>query len=189
MRYDKVTNGLPRESRRGDAPRGPAIWDAKDAVTFGQFPKGFLRFFSKCIGVERQELAHFCSGAVPAGEGRVRLDVRGAVSPTVIGDATKAPFADETFRGILIDPPYWARYSRDLYNLRRYPRPSQLLREASRLVVPGGIVGILHFHVPRPRGRLELERVIGITTGCGYRIRALTIFRKRQEDLFDETRR
>ena len=190
VNYDRNKHGLPRESRQRGlagvpdaAPGPPAVWEVSPAITFGQFPRGFIAWFSRLVGVGRQHIGHICSGALPPGEGRVRIDLRAAVFPSVIAAATHLPLRSGSFRCLLIDPPYTARYSRDLYDVRRYPRPSHLLREASRVLAPGGVVGILHFHIPRPRGELILESVYGISTGCGYKIRALTLFRRRSADL------
>ncbi len=59
-----------------------------------------------------------------------------------------------------------------------YPKPGQLLREAARVLRPGGQVGILHFIVPLVRRPLKLLGVWRITTGAGYAIRAWSLFRK-----------
>jgi ubiquinone/menaquinone biosynthesis C-methylase UbiE len=85
---------------------------------------------------------------------------------------------------VLIDPPYSVEYAESLYGTD-YPRPSHLLKEAARVVVPGGRVGILHFLVPfAPKGSgLEFVAVRGVTTGLGYRIRAWTLFARQQANL------
>lgn len=88
---------------------------------------------------------------------------------------------------MLLDPPYSVEYARELYGTD-YPRPSHLLAEAARVVRPGGCVGFLHFLVPKPGSPLlTIERVWGVTQGCGYRIRAFTVLRRRSADLFGES--
>ena len=54
----------------------------------------------------------------------------------------------------------------------------QILKEAARLLKPGGRVGLLHFLVPLVRKPLRLVGVWGITTGAGYAIRAWTVLEK-----------
>ena len=100
-----------------------------------------------------------------------------------MADATALPFDDGTFDAVAIDPPYSVEYAEMLYGTE-YPRPSHLLAEAARVVVPGGRVSMLHFLVPASPPALDFETVYGVTTGVGYRIRALTVWRKRNADLF-----
>lgn len=64
-----------------------------------------------------------------------------------------------------------------------YPRPSHILTELARVVRPCGRFGILHFTIPSPPPGCRLVRVYGVTQGCGYRIRALTVFERAQDDL------
>ncbi len=75
---------------------------------------------------------------------------------------------------------------------RAYPTPATILRESARVLVPGGKVALLHHLVPTmpaANGVPLLERlgVWGVTTGPGYRIRALTIARRTEvvPSLFD----
>jgi hypothetical protein len=130
---------------------------------------------------------HVCSGGLAAGTPGVRVDIRPATSPDVVADGRALPFADETFAAVLIDPPYTVEYARDLYGTD-YPRPSHLLREAARVVRPLGRIGFVHFLVPNPPAGCDLIDVHGITQGCGFRIRALTVYQRRQRGLFDEVR-
>jgi hypothetical protein len=82
----------------------------------------------------------------------------------------------------MADPPYAESYAENLYGTgKTYPRPGAILREATRLLIPGGRVGILHFVVPMSRKPLNLVGVWGITTGAGYAIRAWSVFEKEGE--------
>jgi len=116
----------------------------------------------------------------------MRVDLIPARRPDVISDCRALPFREDAFSGVLMDPPYSVEYAAVLYGTD-YPRPSHLLREAARVVRPGGRIGILHFLVPSPVEDLQLERVYGVTTGTGYRIRAFSVFRRRDRMLFDES--
>ena len=125
-----------------------------------------------------------CSGGLPPGEGRLRLDIRHSVGPDVVADGCALPLADESVAAVMLDPPYTLEYADHLYETE-YPRPAHLLAEAARVTQPGGGIAILHFMVPNPPKGTDLEGVYGVTTGCGYRIRAFSLYRRRGvEDLF-----
>jgi hypothetical protein len=54
------------------------------------------------------------------------------------------------------------------------------MREAYRLVRPGGRVGLLHYIVPRPPARqAKLVAMIAVVVGFGNRVRVFTVFEKR----------
>ena len=187
---DKTLNGLPRHVSGRAAGRDlkpPALWAAREALQFpeavgGQYPKGFLDYLARVLGADRHRILHLCSGSLLPGEG-IRVDRRAAAAPDVLADARRLPFADDSFDAVAIDPPYSVEYARDLYGTE-YPLPSHLVAEASRVVRGDGRVSLLHFLVPASPPELEFETVYGVTTGVGYRIRALTVWRKRGADLF-----
>lgn len=165
-------------------PRQPALWSASEAVgpaVWGAYPKGFIRWAARAMGCRLTDIVHLCSGSVR--EGRCTVDVRLEQRPDVVADARRLPFVDACAAAVMVDPPYTMEYSRDLYRTA-YPRPSHLLAEASRIAQPGAPIGFLHFLVPSPPKGAEIERVYGITTGVGYRMRAFTVYRCRERDLF-----
>lgn len=173
--------------RRG--PRRPAVWSAVETLhsptpVYGAFPVRFLPWAVKLLRARPSEVLHVCSGALTADDvlGGVRVDIRPEARPDVVADGRALPFADGSFRAALIDPPYSVEYARDLYGTE-YPRPSHLLREAARVVAPCGRIGMLHFLVPSPPPGCRIVDVRGVTQGCGYRIRALTIYERAQEEL------
>lgn len=166
------------ESARNDAdPDGYAV--------FGRYPKGFLRHVlkSELLGpVCRDAVLHVCSGTLGPEE-KWTVDLRSEARPRIVASGTALPFRDASFRAVMLDPPYSDEYARNLYKTEN-PRPSWLLNEAARVVVPGGRVGILHVAVPFAPPDCRLIMVYGVSTGVGFRIRAFTVFERHQDSLF-----
>ena len=180
-------DGFPNRVRLSRAAR-PGLWAINDVTDFepapvwGCYPKGFVPWATDAIQCRPSEVLHVCSGSLGREFGGCRVDLRAAAEPDVQADGRQLPFRDGTFPGVLIDPPYSVEYARELYDTD-YPRPSQLLKEAARVVRPGGRIGFLHFLVPMVvKSRLRIQVVKGITTGPGYRIRAFTIFVRPQDE-------
>jgi len=119
---------------------------------------------------------HVCSGSMRSG---VTLDIRRSCSPGIVGDCRSLPFRSGSFGFVLVDPPYSKDYASNLYGVgESYPRPGSVLKEVSRVLKSGGKVGFLHFQVPMIRKPLKIKGVYGVTTGCGYAIRAWTLMEK-----------
>jgi len=157
--------------------------DPKPTVHFDPFPDGggypfrFLEWAFAMMGVDSPEdVLHVCSGSVRTG---TTVDIRPSCRPKVVGDARALPFRDGSFRHVLADPPYTPEYAENLYGTRNvYPLPGQIVKEASRVLAPGGHLGLLHFQVPMIPGGMRLLGVWGITQGSGYRIRAWSLLER-----------
>jgi len=169
---------------KGSKGRGHPIMygKPKPAIQFndfpegGGYPKGFLEWAYVTMGCYDMEVLHLCSGSVRTG---TTVDIRPECRPTFVADCRATGLPDETFDYILADPPYAKDYAENLYGTGKdYPKPGEILREAARLLRPGGRVGILHFIVPMTRRPLKMMGVWGITTGAGYAIRAWSLFEK-----------
>ncbi len=159
--------------------------DPDGFAVFGQFPYGFLTDVvrMKLLGdVPRQSILHVCSGTLSEHE-RWTVDIRPTARPLVIAKGQALPFLDATFPAVLLDPPYTEEYARNLYR-SEFPRPSHLLKEAARVVQPGGRIGLLHIAVPITPKNCEFVTSFGVTPGPGFRIRAFTIYQRRQAELF-----
>lgn len=188
--------GAHKLKRDGRDPERSRLWSTNpvyDGHEFrpepchGRYPKGFLAWALNDLRLQGREVLHVCSGALTPDEalGGLRVDLRTSQVPDVVADGRKLPFRDGAFAAVFLDPPYSVEYAKGLYNTE-YPRPSHLLAEASRVTRAGGAVCLLHYLVPVPPAGARLERVVGVTQGLGYRIRAWTIYRREETgDLFE----
>lgn len=161
--------------------------DVDGFAVFGRFPRGWLDEIVRLrlLGdVRRDEILHVCSGTLGPVE-KWTIDVRVEARPRVVADGAALPFHDSCFRAVLCDPPYSEQYARNLYGTKN-PRPSWLLKEAARVVKPGGHIGMLHVAVPFAPPACRLVRVFGVSTGVGFRMRAFTVYeRSAQTELLD----
>ena len=146
----------------------------------GGYPHGFIEWALKEMNCEdTSKVLHLCSGSMVTG---IRVDIRPETHPDVCCDCRHTPFLNESFDFIMADPPYSEEYAHNLYRTEGvYPKPGEILSEASRLLRPGGLIGLLHFMVPMIRRPLHLVRVYGITTGSGYAIRAWSLLQKEKK--------
>lgn len=184
---------LRRMSREGPGTYGhPVMFGFDEAISTkagrdhfdpfpdgGGYPIGFLERAYETLGVvDPAKVLHLCSGSMKVG---VTVDIRPEVDPTIVADCRSVPLPAGTVDWIMADPPYSRDYAANLYGTAdAYPLPGEILREASRLLRPGGRVGLLHFQVPMYRGLpLRLVKVYGVSTGIGFAIRAWTVFERR----------
>lgn len=177
MRH-KGQEGLNHQMTEGGDPDGFAV--------FGQFPHGFLNdvLRMQLLGdVQRHEVLHICSGTLGPRE-RWTVDMRPAALPSVVARGEALPFLEASFKAACIDPPYTEEYARNLYR-SEFPRPSHLLKEAARVVVPGGRIGLLHIAVPITPPDCEFVTSFGVVPGPGFRIRAFTVYQRRQASLLE----
>lgn len=155
--------------------------DLEPSPVFGQFPRALIGKLLPWLRCERRKLLHVCSGSLPRGEG-IRVDIRPAARPDIVADGRALPLRDGSVDAVLIDPPYTEHYASDLYGCE-YPRPAHLLAEAARVVRPAGMIGFVHYIVPRPPPNCAFEKAFGLSTGFGFPMRAVTIMRREQPRL------
>jgi SAM-dependent methyltransferase len=175
--------GRRSESEEGCVTGHPAFMDVRPAFELGRMPEGggypvgFVELAGRLMGVQDLgAVLHLCAGSVSA---RLSIDYRFEVSPACVGDARRLPVRSSCVDAIMVDPPYGQDYAEELWGLgKQYPTPMVLLRECERILRPGGKVAMLHQVVPvLPDGLIRLG-VWGVSTGPGYRMRALTIAEK-----------
>lgn len=147
---------------------------------YGGYPEGFLRRAKIVMG--HGKMLHLCSGTVQEdrayGNRDKTLDIRKDVGADYVRDATNTKFDAESFRLILLDPPY-TEGDAEHYGTG-CPEVKDLMTEAFRICKRNGRIGLLHYIVPRvPRGYdAELLGLFGVMVGFGNRVRVLTVFRK-----------
>lgn len=187
LRMSPQKTGPTSEKSQGNGH--PVLFGFDPAYEFDPFPDGggypirFMELAYSTLGVtDPTRVLHMCSGSTRVG---VRVDIRHAMSPTVVGDVRRLPFADRSFDWIMADPPYSEDWATNLYGTGKdYPTPGAIMAEACRVLRPGGMVGLLHFMVPMIRKPLSMVGVWGVSTGSGYAIRAWTVCQKEQDRLF-----
>lgn len=148
----------------------------------GGYPIGFVEWALKEMGcADPANVLHLCAGSVVTGR---RVDIRPELNPDIVADCRNVPLPDASVEFVMADPPYSEEMAENLYGTGRvYPQPGQIVKEACRLLRPGGRFGLLHVQVPMGHKPMRIVGVYGITTGSGYNIRAWTLMEKGQEEL------
>lgn len=165
-------------------PDAEAGADPDGLAVFGRYPKGWLEHVIRLrfLGtVSRHEILHVCAGTLGPTEAWT-VDLRAEAQPRVVADGRKLPFRDASFKAIMLDPPYSEAYARNLYGTDN-PRPSWLLAEAARVVVPCGRIGILHVAIPFAPPNAFLVGCWGISIGVGFRGRFFSVYEREQAQL------
>lgn len=104
-------------------------------------------------------------------------DIRGETGADIVAPFDAIPRSDSSFTNVLADPPY-ANYYQDEWG-GTLPKPKHILREASRLVQSGGLIGVLHILVIPAYKIYDLERIAIHPVLCGPNnvMRAFNVYR------------
>lgn len=97
------------------------------------------------------------------------------------GDFHDLPFLPESMGAVLADPPYASHWANEWHT--ELPKPKHILKEAVRLVKPGGLIGILHIIIIPAYKEFGVRRVAlhPILAGPNNAIRVFNVFRKDAE--------
>jgi len=111
-------------------------------------------------------------------------DLRAETGADIVAPFDAIPRPDESFVAVLADPPYADHYQNEWGG--DLPKPKHILREAARLVEPGGLIGILHIIIIPAYEELRVTRVglHPILAGPNNAVRVFNVLRKFDEGLF-----
>lgn len=173
----------------GLAPKPPPVLVLYDDMVselgpepvYGQYPRGLIAKMVPWLRCSRHEILHVCSGSLPQGEG-IRVDIRPAAKPDILADGRKLPLESGSIAAVMLDPPYNVDYARSLYGIE-YPRPSHLLREAARVVRPGGRIALVHYITAKPVAGTRFVKAFGLSTGFDMPMRAISVYERDQPEL------
>lgn len=121
---------------------------------------------------------HMFSGSTEFG---VTVDYRSDSNALVVAPFDAIPTPDTLYDGVLADPPYADHWQGQWHG--ELPKPKHILREAVRLVKPGGLIGILHIIIIPAYAEYGLRRVAlhPVLTGPNNAIRVFNVFRKGED--------
>lgn len=154
-------------------------WMAKKQVLYGQYPPTFLpRVLAMFPTILPEAILHCPSGTVK-GPGVTVDKVRDMNRhPQIVASADALPFADGYFDLYLADPPYSDEDAKQ-YGTGHFPFTG-FLKEAYRVLRPGGILGILHLWVPSLSSKQwKIRGLVAVVPGYCKRTRMFTLARKR----------
>lgn len=108
----------------------------------------------------------------------VTTDFREETGADIVAPFDSIPEKDESFENVLADPPYADHWQNQWHG--NLPKPAHILREASRLVKTGGLIGILHIIIIPAYKKYNVERIgiHPILSGPNNAMRCFNVFRK-----------
>lgn len=140
-----------------------------------QYPSRFMYNLKKTYPeFVSDRTLHMFSGSSEFG---ITTDLN-AETAAIKGDFRNLPFAENSMDAILADPPYADHWANEWHT--ELPKPKHILKEAVRLVKPGGLIGILHIIIIPAYKELGVSRVAlhPILAGPNNAIRVFNVFRK-----------
>lgn len=141
----------------------------------GQYPPTFLRR-ALSLFPQSERVLHCPSGTVTHGT-TVDLMQDAVRCPQIVADAAHLPFDDASFDLWLSDPPYTAEDSTK-YGCKPFPLGA-MVKEAHRVLKPGGYLGVLHTYYPSYRRKMwNLRGLIAVVTGFQRATRMFSIFER-----------
>lgn len=144
---------------------------------YQQYPSRFIYNVRKTYpSMLSDNTLHMFSGSSSIG---VTTDFREETGADIIAPYDALPIDAGAFEAVLADPPYADHWQNQWHG--GLPKPKTILREASRVVKSGGLVGILHIIIIPAYKEFGVERIAlhPILAGPNNAIRVFNVFRKR----------
>lgn len=141
-----------------------------------QYPSRFIynlkRSYPELVG---DRTLHMFSGSADFG---ITTDSRADTGAFIVSKFDALPINAESVDHVIADPPYADHYQKEWGG--DLPKPKHILKEAVRLVKPGGLIGILHIIIIPAYKEFGVKRVAlhPILAGPNNAIRVFNIFRK-----------
>lgn len=146
---------------------------------YGTYPQGFL---AKALSEfpNAKDILHCPSGSV-AGPGITVDAVRDQYRcPQIVASADAIPLPDNSFDLFLSDPPYKEKDAKK-YGCPPFPLGG-MMKEAFRLVRPGGYFAMLHLWCPNySPEHFTLVKQVAIYTGTEQYVRLFSIFKSNKK--------
>lgn len=141
----------------------------------GRFKHNLENFYPEFLSANT---LHMFSGSTDWG---VTTDFRAETGADIVAPFDNIPRPAGSFDNVLADPPYADHYQNEWHG--DLPKPKHILREAVRLVKPGGLIGILHIIIIPAYQIYNVERVglHPILAGPNNAIRVFNVLRRRNE--------
>jgi SAM-dependent methyltransferase len=148
-------------------------------VLHGQYPPGFLKralaLFPSAEGVLHAPCGTLRSADLPDGHITVDMIKDEVRAPDFVTSCDALPFEPGSFDLILSDPPYTKADSK-IYGCPPFPM-GKFMKEAHRVLRPGGHLGMLHTSYPSFRRKeWKLVGLIAVVTGFVRATRMFSIF-------------
>lgn len=107
----------------------------------------------------------------------LRIDVKGEVSPDIMGDAHNLPFGDNVFDCVILDPPYSSDDAARLYGTEQ-PKFKMYTQEAVRVLREGGWLAMYHeVATPAIKGTVLKKRIF-LENRMWHKLRCVHIHKK-----------
>jgi hypothetical protein len=143
----------------------------------GSWPKIVIQYLKK-NGYMRGAILEPFSGK--SNLDTIKMDINPGNKPCFVGAAQRLPFKDNSFGSAILDPPYRADYSKDLYNTKM-PNIKECMKETARCVRSGGSMAVLCFkNMPAYKNMFPTEKIF-VNLGPDRHIRCLNIYEIKKE--------